>query len=320
VHAGEEFLTRQAACSWIAPEGADSARLNPVQFAGKGSRVKLVPSFSTQPRWMLLTECFLLSAVIGVGDWTWSWEVSFFVFYGPPIFIAAWHANRWWGLFFAGLAALIWYVANCEGNPYESRHGYQWVALNRAVYFGFVAIGSSAIRAQREQALARLDAVTRARELEQEIVRASEREQTRIGQDLHDGVCQNLAAIDCAAECLCEELEKVNSPQAEAAAQIQRFLKETLLDARNIARGIFPVQIETEGLAAALDELVTRSGIMRGSRSPSGPTTMHRRSRRKSPRSSTELRRRRSATPSGIRVRCTCGSRLCATGVPSLWS
>jgi len=49
---------------------------------------------------------------------------------------------------------------------------------------------------------------THPRELEQEIVRVSECKQMRIGQDLHDSLCQELVAIDCAAACVKADLEK----------------------------------------------------------------------------------------------------------------
>ncbi len=244
-------------------QGLPCAGLNSAVPQPMEGGVKLTSFFSKQPKWLLLTECVGATGAIGVLDRMTSWEVSLFVFYGLPIFVTSWYFGRLPGLIMAGLAGLAWYFANLTSNPYETFNGYFWAAINRAVYFGFVAFGSLAMREQREQTLARLAAVIHSRELEQEIVRAGEREQIRIGQDLHDGVCQNLAAIDCAAECLREELEQAGLPQAAAAAQIQEFLKATLVDARNLARGIFPVQVETDGLISALNEMVTRAGITR---------------------------------------------------------
>jgi signal transduction histidine kinase len=119
------------------------------------------------------------------------------------------------------------------------------------------------MRLQREEGRARLEAMTRTRELEQEIVRASEREQMRIGQDLHDGLCQNLAAIDCATECLKTELESSSPRQARTASLVQKMLKEALVEARSLARGIFPVHMDEEGLAAALEALVASTNQLR---------------------------------------------------------
>jgi signal transduction histidine kinase len=108
----------------------------------------------------------------------------------------------------------------------------------------------------------RLHAMEHARELEQEIVRAGEREQMRIGQDLHDGVCQTLAALDCAAQCLKMDLETEGSPQARLAGEIQKRLSGATLEARNLARGIYPVSIEGDGLGLALRELVMTTNTL----------------------------------------------------------
>ncbi len=112
------------------------------------------------------------------------------------------------------------------------------------------------MKSQRDEIRARMEAMTRARALEQEIVRVTEREQMRIGQDLHDGLCQNLAAIDCAAACLKSDLESRAVPEAAAAGNIQKLLQEAIVEARNLARGISPVHMDAENLPAALEDLV----------------------------------------------------------------
>jgi signal transduction histidine kinase len=81
----------------------------------------------------------------------------------------------------------------------------------------------------------------------------------RIGQDLHDGLCQNLVAIDCAAACLRADLEAKDLPEAATAEAIQKLLREAVVEARDLARGIFPVQMDAEGLQAALAELVAKT-------------------------------------------------------------
>jgi signal transduction histidine kinase len=84
----------------------------------------------------------------------------------------------------------------------------------------------------------------------------------RIGQDLHDGVCQTLAALDCAAQCLKMDLETEGSPQVKLAAEIQKRLSAATLEARNLARGIYPVSMEMDGLSLALHELVMTTNTL----------------------------------------------------------
>lgn len=225
--------------------------------------VKLQAAFSAQPKWLIIAEMVCLIGLIGVGDFVTTWEMSLFVVYGMPIFIATWLTGRHVGFVLAGVAVAIWYLANLTTHPYQTREGYFWAGMNRLFYFGFVAVGAAVMRHQREHSRERIEALTLARNLELEIVRAGEREQVRIGQDLHDGVCQNLAAIDCATECLKEELKAAGAPQAAMAGKIQEFLKETIVEARNLARGIFPAQVESDGLASALNELATKANFAR---------------------------------------------------------
>jgi len=219
--------------------------------------------FPTQPKAVIALEAFALAVAIGYIDYLTAWETSLFVFYAAPILFVTWYGDRRSGVRFAILSAAIWFVANYEANPYETSEGYAWATINRGVYFVFVAIGCTAMRVQREENRAKIEAMTRTRELEQELVRASEREQMRIGQDLHDGVCQSLAAIDCATECLKVELERAALPQASSAVVIQKMLRETMVEARSLARGLFPVQMDIQGLPAAIDELVATTNRLR---------------------------------------------------------
>ena len=58
------------------------------------------------------------------------------------------------------------------------------------------------LRQHRDAIRARLELLERSQQLEQEIISISEREQQRIGRDLHDGVCQFLVAIGLTASML----------------------------------------------------------------------------------------------------------------------
>src|ERR1035437_6601840 len=50
--------------------------------------------------------------------------------------------------------------------------------------------------------------ITERKRLEKEILEISEREQRRIGQDLHDGLCQHLAGVEMLAQVLAQKLAK----------------------------------------------------------------------------------------------------------------
>jgi PAS domain S-box-containing protein len=93
------------------------------------------------------------------------------------------------------------------------------------------------------------------RRAERQLLEISEREQQRIGQDLHDGLCQRLAGVAYMASDLQVRLDKKSLPETAIAARISELSRETAVQARQIARGLNPVKVGTVGLVAALDEL-----------------------------------------------------------------
>lgn len=99
--------------------------------------------------------------------------------------------------------------------------------------------------------------VTERRRLERELLEISNREQCRIGHDLHDGVCQQLAAIGYRVDMLAEELQARGTRGADEAERIGALINEATAQARGVARGLFPVRLEESGLISALEELAT---------------------------------------------------------------
>jgi PAS domain S-box-containing protein len=97
--------------------------------------------------------------------------------------------------------------------------------------------------------------ITERRRLEREILEISNREQRRIGHDLHDGVCQQLAAITYLVDILGDQLQQKNAPEFAEAERIGNLINEVNAQARSVARGLFPVRLEEHGLVLALEEL-----------------------------------------------------------------
>jgi PAS domain S-box-containing protein len=97
--------------------------------------------------------------------------------------------------------------------------------------------------------------VTRKKHLELQILAAGENEQQRISRDLHDSLGPHLAAIRYAATFLANELRQRAPASATKADQIGEMAGEAVTIARDLARGIFPVQLAGLGLALALEEL-----------------------------------------------------------------
>jgi signal transduction histidine kinase len=218
--------------------------------------MNIVDAFGKQPKPWMLTEALTVVSVMAVVDLITPWHFSMFVFYAVPVFLIAQNFPQRQGIAFAMFVALVGIAANHDSIRYRGVGGYVWAGINRQCAMLFVAACGISIRRFREATRRRIEAMEHARELEQEIVRAGEREQMRIGQDLHDGVCQSLAALDCAAQCLKLDLEMGDAPQTKMAAEIQRQLSAATVEARNLARGIYPVTMERDGLSVALQGLV----------------------------------------------------------------
>lgn len=93
--------------------------------------------------------------------------------------------------------------------------------------------------------------------LEGEIIRVSENEQMRFGQELHDGLGQHLTATAFQAALLARDLEGHRA--APAAERIEAMLGDAISQTRLLARGLFPVELEDNGLRAALAQLAANT-------------------------------------------------------------
>jgi len=205
--------------------------------------------------WATVAFTASFTLIIGWLDHITGFEVTWFVIYGIPIFLTVWWAGNKPGLFIAVLSGLVWWLANMSTTPYETQLGYAWALANRLVYLCVGVFAVTALRNKQEADEARIQMLEERRQLEKDIVTVSEHEQQRIGQDLHDGICQQLAAIGLAARVLAEDLQSQGVQAAEDASLIENSLQQVVLEARNLARGIFPVHVDRSGLAAALADL-----------------------------------------------------------------
>ncbi|MGH7989099.1 MAG: PAS domain-containing sensor histidine kinase, partial [Limisphaerales bacterium] len=102
--------------------------------------------------------------------------------------------------------------------------------------------------------------ITERKRLEKEILEISNREQRRIGHDLHDGVCQQLAGVAYRIDILADQLQEKNLAEFSEAERVGILVNEAITQTRGVARGLFPVQLEENGLVWALEDLVANVG------------------------------------------------------------
>jgi len=109
----------------------------------------------------------------------------------------------------------------------------------------------------RERTIALEAKVAEKRELEKSILEISDREQVRIGQDLHDGLCQQLVSAAFSANLLQEKIALDFTAGTRDANLVSEMIDDAITQARNLAKGLYPVRLETEGLEMALRELAS---------------------------------------------------------------
>jgi PAS domain S-box-containing protein len=104
--------------------------------------------------------------------------------------------------------------------------------------------------------------ITGRKQLEKEILNVSDREQRRIGQDLHDGLGQQLAAIELMCESLKSDISRDNPGLRDQVSRLAGFLREAIGQTRALAHGLTSFMLDASGLQAALAELCDRTVAM----------------------------------------------------------
>jgi len=100
--------------------------------------------------------------------------------------------------------------------------------------------------------------IARRKGLEGQILEISDREQQRLGQELHDGLCQQLTAIGFLARSTALRLKDHRVVQVDELEKIAQLINSSVMDARNIARDLHKEEVEAAEFVPALQRLVDR--------------------------------------------------------------
>jgi PAS domain S-box-containing protein len=100
--------------------------------------------------------------------------------------------------------------------------------------------------------------IERRKGLEDEILAVSDREQQRLGQELHDSLCQDLTAIGLMARSTALRLKNHRVVQIEDLEQIAQLISNSVIDARNIARDLHKEEMDAANFVSALHDLAER--------------------------------------------------------------
>jgi two-component system, LuxR family, sensor kinase FixL len=97
--------------------------------------------------------------------------------------------------------------------------------------------------------------ITARKQLEKEVLKASEEERHRIAQDLHDGLASHFTGVSLMSRMLASQ---VDAEQVAIANQIGDLIDDGVHQTRTVARGLYPVEDHPEGLMNSLSQLATR--------------------------------------------------------------
>ena len=226
---------------------------------------RLAQFLKQQPPAGLYIEALTLTIVIAFIDYITGPEVAIYPFYSIPILLMVWFGDMPSAIVISVLSTIVWWtVDRAVGHVYSSEWLRMWDAAVRLMFFSLVLFAGWSVKRQRDEARARIELLERSEQLEKEIIEISEREQERIGRDLHDGVCQYLAAIGITASMLKQDVERTSPSLAPKVEDLANHIRDAAGRVRQLARGLSPVDRDEGGLESALEELASSTARLTG--------------------------------------------------------
>src|SRR5438876_2531749 len=208
----------------------------------------------------LAAGCAALIGLLGYLDYLTGYEQSLLLFYLVPIALATWFGRLVFGLIFSVLSVAVWVVSDLiAGIPTVGA----WNLIMALAAYVVFAVLLSKLRALlgdlenrvRERTKALRREIAERQRLDREIAEVADRERRRLGQDLHDSLCQHLTGTALTAQTLREKLAARSAPEIGEADKVVRYIEEGIDLSRNLARGFFSPELEAEGLTFALQSL-----------------------------------------------------------------
>jgi signal transduction histidine kinase len=223
----------------------------------------------SKPALLLTGLAFLV--LVGVVDYLTGVELFFSVFYLLGVGWATWFVGRGYGILMSILSVIVWLAGDvASGAKYSSPFIPAWNAMIFLVFYFIVVWLLTHLRSLQktleerveQRTLALQQEMTERARLEKEIVEIGERERRRIGRDLHDSLCQHLTGTALAGQVLGEKLAAQASPEVADAGKVVELVEEGIALARQLARGLYPVEMDAEGLMAAFQEMASTTASL----------------------------------------------------------
>lgn len=131
-------------------------------------------------------------------------------------------------------------------------------------HFAAAGVFSKFEIAGRSHSLVVLQDVSERKQLERAVLQAVNREQYRIGNDLHDGLGQELTGIALMLRGVAGRATTEYAPILPEIENITRLVNNAIESTRALARGLSPVNLERGGLQDALEGLAMHASELYG--------------------------------------------------------
>jgi signal transduction histidine kinase len=232
-----------------------------------------VDRFLRLRRWQIIA--FLLSVSLGLVliEFGVQGPLSPAVVYAVPIVALAWFVDRRWAYFDAVMTVCLLTIIHVAVGFVSQK---DWIpflsSAFRLLYFIFLIEIISRLRLLQTNLEALADSRARALageaarniQLQRELLEAGQREQQRIGQDLHDGLCQHLTGTALASQYLFESLEEEGHSLTAYARRLVRLIENGIQQTRAIAKGMYPIDMSDGSLMRALEDFTTDTSDLFG--------------------------------------------------------
>jgi signal transduction histidine kinase len=244
--------------------------IRPTQRSTRASRaiVDLLTHQPTWNRWLSasLIVCFI--GGVGIIDYLTSAFISFRPFYFIPIALAvSWFGWKAGSLTSVG-SVVVWMIGDYfAGSPWIRGPGFVavWnacialVTLHIMVWTLQVLISLHREMERRVQDRTRSleEAVTLQERLRREVLEVGVRERNAVGREIHDGLCQHLAATAFAAQIHADRIAQLHPAEAENARSLVGMTQQAITQSRQVASGLLLAGITPHTLTSELSEFAT---------------------------------------------------------------
>ena len=219
---------------------------------------------ASRPRYEIAIVSLVFILVVGFVDYVTGPNISLSVVYLLPIAMTAWFVGQSYAIALSVLSVAIWICGDSLSPGHDtSIFVPAWNGVVLLIFYVFSVLLLARLHALqhnlnelvRERTAALTKEIRERQRLERNIMEVGNREQRRIGQDLHDGLCQHLTGTALAGHVLAEKLAAAGQAEAKEARKIVDLVEEAIAQARDLAKGVYPVEMQPEGLMQALADL-----------------------------------------------------------------